>query len=488
MTLRTRLISIFLAATLIPLGVTLWIVQSLLDKSLSYASTKQLDEISESLKSMGRAHYEQSREILKRDAVAGRSTPARFLARDQGKWADDVSEFMDSGEDERFVRVGPQGNELRYMLRRGGEADVYSMTLNGPSMTRVSEEYTRARDLIDHSASYDLRKGFTYTFVLLAAIVWLVSLTVLIYLADRTTRPIQELTAGLAQLAGGNLAVRLDARGNQEVSNAMRAFNDSAQQLQQSRDRLVYLTRLASWQTLARKMAHEVKNSLTPIRLTMEELIARGGDNDQKFIDQAAQIVVDEVITLERRVRAFSEFAAEPPVRLETVDMNSAVEERVSLLKNAHPEIAYDIQACNDPVQTIADPDLVKGVLTNLLENAADAAGTGGTVRVKTFLADGKVGVEIHDSGPGLSAQARGSLFEPTISFKKRGMGLGLSIARRSTLLSGGDLELIDGELGGAAFRLLLPAAGAPGTPVAGHTAEPWTGQPDARQIALRTQ
>ena len=88
-----------------------------------------------------------------------------------------------------------------------------------------------------------------------------------------------------------------------------------ADQLQQNRDRLVYLTQLASWQTLARKMAHEVKNSLTPIRLTVEEMLVRHGESDSAFIEQAAQIVVDEVESLERRVRAFSEFAAEPPVR-----------------------------------------------------------------------------------------------------------------------------------------------------------------------------
>jgi C4-dicarboxylate-specific signal transduction histidine kinase len=95
-------------------------------------------------------------------------------------------------------------------------------------------------------------------------------------------------------------------------------------------------------------------------------------------------------------------------------------------------------------------------VLTNLLENAAEAARAGGIVRVKTAPAKDRVLVEIHDSGPGLSAQARSSIFEPTISFKKNGMGLGLSIARKSALMCGGDLSVIEGELGGAAFRISL--------------------------------
>ena len=96
-----------------------------------------------------------------------------------------------------------------------------------------------------------------------------------------------------------------------EVGNALEAFNRMADQLRQQRERLVHLTQMASWQSLARKTAHELKNSLTPIRLTVEEIQARQ-PADRAFIDQAAQIVVSEIDALERRVRAFSEFSSEP--------------------------------------------------------------------------------------------------------------------------------------------------------------------------------
>ena len=94
--------------------------------------------------------------------------------------------------------------------------------------------------------------------------------------------------------------------------------------LQESTERLVYLRQLASWQTLARKIAHELKNSLTPIRLTVEEMLARYDEADRAFMEQATQIVVDEIESLERRIRAFSQFAAEPPVRPAEVDVNCA--------------------------------------------------------------------------------------------------------------------------------------------------------------------
>ena len=105
-----------------------------------------------------------------------------------------------------------------------------------------------------------------------------------------------------------------------------------------------------------------------------------------------------------------------------------------------------------------ADADQIKGILTNLLENAAEAAGSGGQVLSVTSAADGRVFIEIHDSGPGLTGEASKSLFEPTITFKKLGMGLGLSIARKNALLNGGDIMLIESELGGAGFRVVLPA------------------------------
>jgi signal transduction histidine kinase len=141
------------------------------------------------------------------------------------------------------------------------------------------------------------------------------------------------------------------------------------------------------------------------------------------------------------------------------VDVNSLLQERIAFLKTAHPEIDYESRLAGDAPWVMADPDLIKGILTNLLENAAEAAGAGGRILGATVAGNGRVAIEVHDSGPGLSEQARSSLFQPTISFKKKGMGLGLSIARKSALLSGGDLVLVKGELGGAGFRLLLPVA-----------------------------
>ena len=455
--LRNRLIGIFLAATLVPLAATLWITTSLLDRSLSYASTGELDRLSRSLQKTGKELYQRACDALQADALSGRLEPTRFTPGQQPPWPPPIKSFYDSGEPARFLRSGHDGDRIEYLARRGGEVWQWSTSLGGVGLDELSREIRSAREIVEKRRSRDLLRGFTYTYVLLAAVVWIASLVLLVYLAHRISRPIQQLTAGLSQLAAGDVSTRVEARTGDEIGRAMRAFNDMAERLQRSTERLVYLTQLASWQTLARKMAHEVKNSLTPIRLTVEEMLARYGDPDRAFMEQAAQIVVEEVESLERRIRAFSQFAAEPPVLPVPLDLNALLEERVSFLKSGHPELTYALRL--DPARptALADQDLVKGILTNLLQNAAEAAGEGGRILALTAVHNGSALLEVHDSGPGLSEQVRQSLFQPSISFKKGGMGLGLSISRKGALLTGGDIVLVKGELGGAAFRVLLP-------------------------------
>ena len=176
-----------------------------------------------------------------------------------------------------------------------------------------------------------------------------------------------------------------------------------ADQLEENRERLVHLTRMASWQSLARKTAHELKNSLTPIRLTVEEMLARQPGSERAFMEQAAQIVVSEIESLERRVRAFSEFASEPPVHPEVLDINALVAERVALLRPVHPGVSYQLGWTTAVPARMRQPDLVNGILTNLLQNAAEAAGPDGAVAVMTRAEGERVLIDVHDSGPGLS-------------------------------------------------------------------------------------
>ena len=396
-------------------------------------------------------------------------TPTSYSVADAARWPDAVRAFWDGGEAERFGLSGSDGNHVDYLRRRDdGSAlrgvQAYTRDLGAIRMAQLSNQLQQTRQLVESIDGRDLRRGFTLTLLLLLGVAWLISLAPLVFIADRISRPIQQLTEGLTDFASGDWSRRLDtgrdpgALPGDEVGHAVDAFNRMADQLRQSRERLVHLTQIASWQSLARKTAHEVKNSLTPIRLTVEEMQARLQPADRTFLDQAVQIVVSEIDALERRVRAFSDFSSEPPVNPEVLDVNAIVSERVALLRPMHPETTYHLKQDARSPRVLAGADLVRGILTNLLKNAAEAAGAGGSVLASTHLGGGLVTIEVHDSGPGLSRDAAATLFEPTITFKEHGMGLGLSIAKRHALLSGGDLALVDGQLGGAAFRLTLPA------------------------------
>jgi nitrogen fixation/metabolism regulation signal transduction histidine kinase len=464
MTLRTRLLAAFLASTLLPLAATVWITTTLIDRSLRYATTGELDRLSRTLETTAKQFYQRERDALKQDALAGRTRPTTYAAENVRALPEKIRSFWDSGEAERFEVSGPHGDRIDYMRRAAGGVEIYSRDLGGVSMEQLSNELRETRRLVDAIDTRDLRRGFTLTLLVLLGAAWLVSLLPLIFIAYRVSRPIEQLTAALTDFAGGDWSRRLDTGAmpgtppRDEVARAVEAFNHMADQLDESRERLVHLTRMASWQSLARKTAHELKNSLTPIRLTVEEMQARQPASERAFMDQAVQIVVSEIESLERRVRAFSEFASEPEVHPEVLDINALVNERVALLRPVHPEVTYHLRLDHGHPRAHASADLVNGIVTNLLQNAAEAAGSGGAVIVLTRGEDGRVVIDVHDSGPGLSDDVSATLFEPTITFKKHGMGLGLSIAKKNALLSGGDVVTIPGELGGAGFRVSLPS------------------------------
>lgn len=456
--LRNKLVLVFVAATIVPLAAILWMSSALMSSSLAFLSNEDVTTLATALERVGREYYRLAGQRLKSDVEAGRLQPQRFDAASRANWPEPLRHFWESGDAERVILEQPDGERLQLAQRRDQQLLLYAMDLDGVRLEEIRRAIGQARIRAGQARQRNLPRGFTFALVLSSTVVWLVSLALVFYFSGRISRPIQQLTTGLGKVAGGSFETRLEPTGNDEVGLAIEAFNTTASRLQQSRDRLVYLTQVASWQLLARKMAHELKNSLTPIRLTVEEIAARRSAADPEFFDRAATIVVDEVASLERRVRAFSQFAAEPEIHPRALDLATLVRERVDLLAAAHPGVKYEIICAESPTCAWADGDQVRGILTNLLENAADAAGEGGTILVETRRSGSDAVVEVHDSGPGVSADARGRLFEPSISFKKHGMGLGLAISRKNALLAGGDLSLVEGRLGGAAFRLALPS------------------------------
>ena len=285
--LRAKLIAAFIIATLMPLGATIWITTSLLERSLGYATTEELDRQSRTLEGTVRQFYQRERDSLKREALDGRVAPTSYAVANLSAWPEEVRAFWESGET-GALRVSPApAATISTSCARARTALMSTAATSVVSGCRtLSEEFRRTRQLVGSLESRDLRRGFTLTLLLLVALVWIVSLAPILFIAHRVSNPIRQLTAGLTGFAGGPMgSPARDRAVTMKSGRQSTAFNDMAEQLRRSRERLVYLTQMSSWQSLARKTAHELKNSLTPIRLTVEEMLARQPQADRAFMD-----------------------------------------------------------------------------------------------------------------------------------------------------------------------------------------------------------
>jgi nitrogen fixation/metabolism regulation signal transduction histidine kinase len=287
------------------------------------------------------------------------------------------------------------------------------------------------------------------------------------WLARRTTRRISDLIAAVRELARGNLAVKVDlGRGGgaarDELAQLARAFNSMVDEVREGRDRIVYLEKISGWQEVARRLAHEIKNPLTPILLAFQQLQARHaelGARDPAFertLADAGEIVREEIGTLQRLVDEFSSFAKLPEVRPEPADLGEFAEEFARTSPAEDAELEVDRPAV--PLPVLLDRALMRRVLANLVRNAAEAARPArARVRLALSRADGAALLAVEDRGPGISSEARGRIFDPYFTTRPDGTGLGLAIVKKIVLHHGGGVEAGDRPGGGARITLRFP-------------------------------
>jgi two-component system nitrogen regulation sensor histidine kinase NtrY len=231
---------------------------------------------------------------------------------------------------------------------------------------------------------------------------------------------------------------------------------------------LVTAQRTAAWADVARRIAHEIKNPLTPIQLSAERLKRRylkQITTDSDVFEQCTDTIVRQVSDIGRMVDEFSSFARMPAPSFRTENLSEIVKQEIFHQDIAHPEIGYQLQAPEDPVLLKCDSRQMAQVLTNLLKNAAEGiegrrpAGDGtpppkGEIQVRIESDGTSVTLEVSDNGRGLPRENRAQLTEPYITTRTKGTGLGLAIVKKIVEEHGGVLELRDAEDGGALVRL----------------------------------
>jgi two-component system, NtrC family, nitrogen regulation sensor histidine kinase NtrY len=296
-----------------------------------------------------------------------------------------------------------------------------------------------------------------------------VALLLAVLLARNLGRPIAELAAEARKVASGQ-ARPLRVRGAGEISELAQAFDAMLSDLEATRRRLAASSRAAAWREVARRVAHEVKNPLAPIRAaveTLRRLRARDDPEFDRYFDEATRIVLDEVHRIANIVTEFTRFARLPPPRPVEVDVADLARQVVRLHEATEggARIALRVDGGLSPV--LADRDQIVQVLTNLVQNALDAVqpkGREGTVTVAVGAEGAEhVLVTVVDNGPGIAPQIAARLFEPYATTKDHGTGLGLAIAQRIAMEHGGELSYIATPASpGATFRLVLPVEGPP--------------------------
>jgi two-component system nitrogen regulation sensor histidine kinase NtrY len=311
----------------------------------------------------------------------------------------------------------------------------------------------------------------------------LLGLTILLAVGvgSALARDVAKRVVGLAQatqrVAAGDLSVRVPETGADELGALAREFNRMLAEVEASRARIEYLQRISAWQEMARRLAHEIKNPLTPIQLAVQEIHRRyeGGSADfQKLLDTTLEVVEDEVGTLRRLVGEFSDFARLPQAELEPADLSDFLRElaeRPLLGDDERPssagppgagqKIEFEIPASEAPASI--DRQMLRRVIINLVRNAAQAlsgAKRAGRVLVSLTRQGDTFCLDVDDDGPGIPSELRQSIFDPYVTTKTEGTGLGLAIVKKIVVEHHGTIAAEESPLGGARLRIRLPALG----------------------------
>jgi len=277
----------------------------------------------------------------------------------------------------------------------------------------------------------------------------------------RVTRPVLRLADSAAKVAAGNWNATVQIASGDEIGQLASAFNRMTQQLSEQRDRLVQAERVAAWRELARRLAHELKNPLFPLQITVENMQRAREEYPEQFDEvfrESTATLLAELANLKQIIGRFSDFAKMPAPEMQAVNLNDLAREALKLfspqLAKSHVEAKAELEATLPAVQ--ADPEQMTRVLRNLILNAVDVMPQGGTLTVRTSSREGGVRLEVSDTGQGLTPEECERLFTPYYTTKTHGTGLGLAIVQSVISDHHGRIS-VDSQPGkGSTFRIEL--------------------------------
>jgi two-component system nitrogen regulation sensor histidine kinase NtrY len=299
--------------------------------------------------------------------------------------------------------------------------------------------------------------------VALAAI--FIGLLLSLWISSRITRPIEELANGAREVASGRWETRIDVQGSDEIGQLAGAFNHMTRTLAAQKEKLVQTERVAAWRELARRLAHELRNPLFPLQITVENLQrARqlGPAQFQEVFNESTATMKAELANLNSIVGRFSDFSKMPAPRFSQVNINEALRNAVRLFEPqftavGKPSTTTEYFLKESLPEIDADPDLLHRAFQNLVLNALDAMPAGGSLTLRTADAEDSIRIEVADTGKGLTPEECSRLFTPYYTTKLQGTGLGLAIIQSVVSDHHGTISVSSEEGRGATFRIDLP-------------------------------
>jgi two-component system, NtrC family, nitrogen regulation sensor histidine kinase NtrY len=320
---------------------------------------------------------------------------------------------------------------------------------------------------IEHIRTDELPSSYRTAFLVMMGLAALAAAAIGVFASRIITKPIAALVTTARRVSDGHVDARAYLEGKNEMAELGAAFNTMLDDLAQSRSQIEYLQRIGAWQDVARRLAHEIKNPLTPIQLAVQQTVSQYKGDDAKFrktLEETGEIVEEEIEGLRRLVDTFRTLGQLPKVEKHPIALAEAIDEL-----RLDPAFATKLELVPPatPVTVRADKLLLKRVLANLVENGMHAghdANSEGSV-VVTWSADPRgdlVTITVDDRGAGVAQADRERIFEPYVTTKATGTGLGLAISRKIAIEHGGDLVLAPARAptGGARFVVTLPLRG----------------------------
>jgi len=307
-------------------------------------------------------------------------------------------------------------------------------------------------------------ESFISVIIHIYLIIIVLAILLSLFIGKQLSAPLSMLENKLKDMRLGRRNEKIDYTLNDEIGQLVKQYNRTVDQLDNSAKLLAKSERETAWKSMARQVAHEINNPLTPMKLTIQQLQRTKNIDDDRFDDyfiKSTSMLIEQIDNLSRIAGTFSDFARMPEAKFERIDINAKLRSVVQLFANNNEHIQLDYQVSVSEIFVVADPEQMVQVFNNLLKNAIQSIPNDreGIILVSLNKTDKEINIEISDNGIGIENELSDKLFVPNFTTKSTGMGLGLAISKNIIELTGGKITFTTQVNEGTTFKVTLPCA-----------------------------